>query len=236
MYKNYFFDLYGTLMEVRTNQEKECVWEKMSLYYGYYGAYYDPFEFKSRYNEITKKLLAVSEELEYPEIDIQEVFYKLFKDKNVRPKKRMSKDAAKVFRLLATEGLEIYDGVINMLEVLAKNKKKMYILANAQNVYALYEMRHGQIRRFFEDYIFSSDIGVCKPDKTIIESTFDDKDIRKEDSIIISASYSDILVANECNIDTLHINLEESKGREKSKATFEVQGRNYEEITNLLLE
>lgn len=236
MYKNYFFDLYETLMSIKTNEEKEEVWEKLALYYGYYGAYYDPFELKTRYNELLNKFLNSSEQTDYPEVDIQEVFYKLFKDKNVKSKRRMPKEAAKVFRLLTTEHLKVYDGVINMLEALKEKKKKIYVFANAQNVYALYEMRQGQIKRYFEDFIFSSDFGVRKPDKSIFEASFDGDELKKEESIIISTNYlTDILTARECNIDTLYINLNEKESQENSKATFEVLGRNYKEITNLLL-
>ena len=34
MYQNYIFDLYGTLVDIHTNEKKAYLWEKMSLFFG----------------------------------------------------------------------------------------------------------------------------------------------------------------------------------------------------------
>lgn len=236
MYKNYFFDLYGTFMAVITNEESEEVWNKMTLYYGYYGAYYEEAELKNRYKELVHKFLNSSSKSNNPEIDVLEVFYKLFLDKGVKPKKRMSKDAAKVFRLLTTNHIELFEGVIDLLETLKSKGKKTFILANAQNVYALYEMRQAGIRRYFEDFFFSSDFGMCKPDPSILETIFDEEKLKKKESMIISADYDkDIVPASRVGIDTLYIRLDHEKGQEKSIAKLEVSGRDFKEITKLLV-
>ena len=44
MYDNYVFDLYGTLVDIHTEENDAKVWEKLSLFYGFYGALYDPQE------------------------------------------------------------------------------------------------------------------------------------------------------------------------------------------------
>lgn len=41
-YKNYIFDLYGTLVDIHTDGEQELLWEKLALFYGYYDAVYEP--------------------------------------------------------------------------------------------------------------------------------------------------------------------------------------------------
>ena len=38
MYDNYVFDLYGTLVDIHTEENDAKVWEKLSLFYGFYGA------------------------------------------------------------------------------------------------------------------------------------------------------------------------------------------------------
>ena len=40
MYKNYVFDLYGTLIDINTDEWSIELWEKMAVYYGYMGAIY----------------------------------------------------------------------------------------------------------------------------------------------------------------------------------------------------
>ena len=54
MYKNYVFDFYGTLADIRTDEKKQEVWEKLCLFYGYYGAVYTPEEMKKNYNRMTE--------------------------------------------------------------------------------------------------------------------------------------------------------------------------------------
>ncbi|MDT8717784.1 HAD hydrolase-like protein [Clostridium sp. 19966] len=46
MYRNFVFDLYGTLINIHTNEEKSIVWKKLSLFYSYNGANYKPNELK----------------------------------------------------------------------------------------------------------------------------------------------------------------------------------------------
>ena len=49
MYDNYVFDLYGTLVDIHTEENDAKVWEKLSLFYGFYGALYDPQELQESY-------------------------------------------------------------------------------------------------------------------------------------------------------------------------------------------
>lgn len=37
-YDNYIFDLYGTLVDIHTDESDTAIWEKLAMFYGYYGA------------------------------------------------------------------------------------------------------------------------------------------------------------------------------------------------------
>ena len=39
-YKNYIFDLYGTLIDINTNEWSAQLWKKMAILYGYYGQHH----------------------------------------------------------------------------------------------------------------------------------------------------------------------------------------------------
>ena len=45
MYQNYIFDLYGTLVDIHTNEKKAYLWKKMSLFFGMKGAAYEPVSY-----------------------------------------------------------------------------------------------------------------------------------------------------------------------------------------------
>lgn len=49
MYQNYIFDLYGTLVDIHTDEEKLELWEKLSLFLAMKGVRYEPEELKGRY-------------------------------------------------------------------------------------------------------------------------------------------------------------------------------------------
>ena len=51
MYKNYIFDLYGTLVDINTDENKSELWDKLSLFYSLKGAKYDAKELKNLYSE-----------------------------------------------------------------------------------------------------------------------------------------------------------------------------------------
>ncbi len=55
------FDLYGTLVDIRTNEEKPEVWERLSQFYAYYRAFYAPEEMHAAYDRLTKNLSAGKE-------------------------------------------------------------------------------------------------------------------------------------------------------------------------------
>ena len=53
-YDNYVFDLYGTLVDIHTDEEPKEIWDKLALFYGYYGACYSAEELKKRYETLVK--------------------------------------------------------------------------------------------------------------------------------------------------------------------------------------
>ena len=92
-YDNYVFDLYGTLVDINTDENKEELWKKIAMFYGYYGAIYDPSEMKGEYERLVKgkeKELksTIAGDPKYaheasPVIEITDVFLELFEQKGV---------------------------------------------------------------------------------------------------------------------------------------------------------
>ena len=48
-YDNYVFDLYGTLIDIRTDEEDLRAWEKLALLFRYHGADYEAAELRGAY-------------------------------------------------------------------------------------------------------------------------------------------------------------------------------------------
>lgn len=178
-YENYVFDLYGTLVDIHTDENRDEVWEKLALFYGYYDALYTPQELRDSYEKLVQtKETALKNTLEEnprysheasPEIEITEVFTELFRRKSVEPAKELCIHAGQFFRVLATDYVRLYPGTAEMLEGLRNAGKRIYLLSNAQRIFTEYEMHVLGIAGYFDGILISSDYQTRKPDRRFFD-------------------------------------------------------------------
>lgn len=205
MYKNILFDLYGTLVDIRTDEEKIEIFEKLALFYGYYGANYSPLELESTYKEITKIENTYSHE-SFPELQIEYVFLELFERKNVECDLNLAIHAGQFFRALTTEYIKLYDGVIELLEKLKNDGKKIYLLSNAQRIFTEHEMKLLGIHDYFDHIYISSDYKCKKPDLKFYNEPFKDFNLVKKESIMIGNDHiCDIEGAKNYGLDNIYL-------------------------------
>lgn len=206
MYKNYIFDLYGTLVDINTDENKRYLWDKIVHMYKYYGAEYKINEFKEKYKEFCKEEEAKLNTVDYPEIQLEKVFIRLFKEKGVDISEDIAICIGKSFRAISTKYIRLYDGVIDFLENLKKKNKKVYLLSNAQSMFTRSEMDMLHITKYFDGIVISSDEGCKKPDKKFYEVVLNRYNLNKEESIMIGNDpITDIKGSYEVGIDSLYI-------------------------------
>lgn len=210
-YENYIFDLYGTLVDIRTDEGKEEVWEKLALFYGYYDAHYTAAELKKRYEELVsageKNMLKKDDAHEaHPEIKIEQVFLALFEEKGVSADLTLAVHAGQFFRILSTEYVKLYEGTKELLAALKAAGKKVYLLSNAQRIFTEYEMHTLGIAQYFDDIFISSECGVKKPDSRFFEMLLEKHNIDVSKSIMIgNDGKSDIGGAKSVGLATFYI-------------------------------
>lgn len=80
MYRNYVFDFYGTLADIRTDEEDPRLWKKMSEIYGALGAGYGARELQRAFRRLERE---ERERLgtEEAEPDLTKVFALLYHEK-----------------------------------------------------------------------------------------------------------------------------------------------------------
>ncbi len=222
-YTNYVFDLYGTLVDIRTEEESGELWKKLALFYGYYDARYTADELKRRFRELIgdrearrkRELLAGGKEFSgkrddaheaFPEIQIEQVFEALYREKGVEPEANLAVCTGQFFRVLSTEYLRLYDGAAELLAGLRKAGKKVYLLSNAQRIFTEYEMHAFDIAKYFDDIFISSDCGVKKPDVRFFELLKEKHHLEAEDTIMIgNDAVSDIAGAKRAGFATFYL-------------------------------
>lgn len=206
MYKNYIFDLYGTLVDINTDEESFEFWYKLSLFYSFKGAKYTPQDLKITYDSKVKKLQESFTNTRYPDFPLEKIFKELYEDKAVVPSDELIEDTAHVFRTLSIKYLKLYDGAIELLRCLKESGKKIYLLSNAQRIFTSYEMRVLDIEKYFDDIFFSSDYNICKPEKTFFDALLTKHNINVNESIMIgNDSICDIDGAKSVGLSSLYI-------------------------------
>jgi len=222
LYQNYIFDLYGTLVDIRTNERRQVLWNKMSLFYGYYGAVYAPEELKASYDALilakeknagyrekgtddTEEERLYAHE-SYPEIPIEEVFRELYTGKGVEPSEELVVHTGQMFRALSTHHIRLYAGAKELLQQLHERNRGVYLLSNAQRIFTEQELRYLQIWDCFDGILISSDCGVKKPDERFFRILLEKYRIEPGNALMIGNDLdSDIAGAKRVGMDTFYI-------------------------------
>lgn len=209
-YKNYIFDLYGTLVDIRTDEWSAQLWKKMAILYGYYGAHYTHKELGAAYGELVEKEKQAVRRRhpDYTVIDIkiEKVFRGLFTRKGVRPKKATVLEMCEVFRCFSTKCIRLYDGVPALLDTIQAGGGRIYLLSNAQRTFTENELNMLGLTPYFDGICISSDEECSKPDAHYYQILFDRYGLQKSESVMIGNDYcSDIGGAADFGIDSLYI-------------------------------
>ncbi|MCM1026477.1 MAG: HAD family hydrolase [Roseburia sp.] len=161
MYANYIFDLYGTLVDIHTNETKVSLWKNMSRYMTLQGAAYEAGELQRAYRLSIRKLRTTPE----TEVDLAPVIRGLYTEKGVSPSEEAIRYWALAFRALSLEYVRLFDGAAELLRELYRQERGVYLLSNAQRLFTEPEMRSLGIYDLFDDVFLSSDIGFLKPSR-----------------------------------------------------------------------
>ena len=207
-YKNYIFDLYGTLIDIHTDQKKPELWEYMS---GYFKDNFDveinSKKLKQEYEKFCKseeKKLAKENGSKYPEIKIEWVFEKLIGKQISDTEMR---NLCNNFREVSREKLERYEGVTETLSAIKEAGGKIYLLSNAQRLFTEQEMEITDITKYFDDIFISSDKGIKKPDGSFLQELIDKYSLNKEECVMIGNEVlADVGVAIAVGIDVIYLN------------------------------
>ncbi len=213
-YRNYIFDLYGTLVDIGVDESDRRLWEHMSLFYGYYGAQYEPEELHRAYvasvSDRDRKLreeYAVKYAHEsHPEILYDEVFRDLYADRGIVPDQPLVLHTAQMFRACSVKYVRLYAHAKELLEALRAAGKRVYLLSNAQRTFTEYEMRYLGIYDLFDGVQISSDHGCKKPDERFFRILLERFGLKAEESLMIGNNrYDDIAGAARVGMDGFYI-------------------------------
>lgn len=211
-YRNYIFDLYGTLINIHTNQKWPYFWKKMAEYYNCFGTSYTGESLRGAYERICREkdaLLGRELGTDYPEIDIAEVFLDLLggKREGISDMDQWVTDTARFFRILSRFRYGLYPGTLPALTELKERGRGIYLLSNAQRVFTEPEMKVKGIWDIFDGIFISSDRRIRKPDPAFMKDLLAAYDLDPKECVMIGNEYgSDMRIAAECGVDGIFLN------------------------------
>jgi len=157
------FDLYGTLIEIRTDEQDPAVWGTLAQYLGYLGVTIGPEELRGQYLRRVEFQLSSSPE-RHAEVDVFAVFRDIFTAYG-RAKVSREKviDAAMLFRSLSRRQFGLFPDAVAVLRRL-RERYAVGLVSDAQWVFTEPELAMTGLRDLFEVRVLSSRIGYKKPD------------------------------------------------------------------------
>lgn len=208
MYTDLIFDLYGTLVDIHTEESKE-VWEKTALYFGYYGAHYTAESLQAAFaEELQQRQAKAGQSYEcFPDIPFHEVMSQLFRVKGVEENADgLGVQAAQLFRISSTEYIRRYPNVVESLIKLREKGHRLWLLSNAQEMFTRYELNLLGLTDLFDGIYLSSCYGCRKPDIRFFRALLEEQKLDPAACLMIGNDReTDIAGAKAAGLATLYM-------------------------------
>jgi len=206
--KGLIFDLYNTLIDIRTDEESISTYEPVSKWLIYQGVKISPEDLKAEYRRLVKKDMESRWE-KYPEVRVEQVFARICKSHALWEIDQtlmgaLGAETARAFRAGSLRRLQVFPQSLNLLQELEAYPK--IIVSNGQRVFSEKEMRYFGLYDRFQSVIFSSDFGRKKPDPRIFLEAVRQLGLEPEEIMCIGDNFdNDITPAARLGMRALHI-------------------------------
>jgi len=249
-YTDLVFDLYGTLVDIHT-EENAFVWEHTAIYFGFYGAGYTGEELKTAFQSAMRQREAkAGQSYEcFPDIPFEQVMAQLFREKGIEENvDALGVQAAQLFRILSMEYIKLYPGVLEALASLREKGYRLWLLSNAQQVFTAYELRHLGLGEQLDGIYLSSDYGCRKPDQRFYRVLLEERGLDASRCLMIGNDrQTDIAGARKAGMATLYMHTDLTPQDQKKAdpallpgaagedcRNFEYEGWDWEELSRLI--
>jgi len=177
------FDCYSTLIDIKTNEDKNEIFHYLSLYLQYYGAKVDAAKLKSALT-LERDRYVQSKGEQYPEVDLEVVFGNILtKEGSGNP--FLAESSCKLLRVLSRERFELFPDSIPVLKEIERSGYPLGVVSDAQKVFCLEEAEILGLNRFFDCIVLSTQFGFRKPDPRLFTIACALVDIPPVDAVYI---------------------------------------------------
>lgn len=235
-YRNCIFDLYGTLVDIRTDEDSPVFWQTIAAEFA---PDVPPEMLHAQYQQLVRKETAAMKAARpdspfEPEIRLENVFRELFSLDG--DDERAAAAIGRRFRELSTEYIRLYDGVPELLKALRKAGAGIWLLSNAQRMFTAWELDRLGLTDCFDGIYLSSDYGCKKPDPRFFRQLLEDRNIPAESAVMIGNDGAcDIAGAQNVGLHTLYIRSNISPNEPLPQADFVLEEMDIPRVQGILL-
>lgn len=205
--KGILFDLYGTLIDIETDESLEEIYRGIAHFLTYQGIQLHRWEVRDRYYQIMKEQKKAGGE-EFPEIDVEAIWNALLRKEGVNAapaRRRLALVLAQIYRGISRKRLQLYPEVKRVLDEL-RASYRLALVSDAQPCYALPEMEAVGLQGYFDPLIISAPYGFRKPDRRLTEQALDMMKLMPAEALYVGNDmYRDIYGAKRLGIKTIFV-------------------------------
>ncbi|MGE5603174.1 MAG: HAD family hydrolase [Nitrososphaerales archaeon] len=156
------FDLYGTLVDIETDEERPQVWDTLARFLGYQSLRVTSEMLKTTFFAKQQASLASSLK-EYPELDVPAIFRALLAELGHDGDGQLSLQLTRLYRMLSIVRFGLFSDTLAGLRALHA-AFSLGLVSDAQRAYLDPEIDICGLRPLFDVIVVSSDYGYRKPD------------------------------------------------------------------------
>jgi putative hydrolase of the HAD superfamily len=205
--KGILFDLYGTVIDIETDESLEEIYRGIAHYLTYHGVYLHRWEVRDRYYGIMKQQKEEGGE-EYPEIDVEAIWNSFLRQEGIGAplvRRKLALILAQMYRAISRKRLQLYPDAKRVLDALYPTFR-MALVSDAQPCYALPEMKAVGLDGYFDPVIISAQYGFRKPDTRLMQKALEIMKLLPAEAIFVGNDmYRDIYGASRLGIKTIFV-------------------------------
>lgn len=186
------FDVYGTIVDIHTNEHRDDVFDSVSRFLEYRRVFIPGKELEELYFDHINQQIARSRE-KYAEVDVTRAFSHVLRERGRTTDRYLTMIIAQLYRSLCRERFGLYDDTFWTLNEFRK-RYRLGIVSDAQRVFCKPELRTLRLENFFDVLIISSDYGFRKPDPRLFHIALAALDIPASEAAYIGNKYETDLV------------------------------------------
>lgn len=250
-YEVVFFDLYGTLIDIRTDEQSEAAWQTLYDCVTELGAQYesvdvmrDQFE-KFEAREMVHQADRAIVRNGWDEFDILPVYRSLLMNRSEEAEKKLALPqaalkAAWAFRQGSTSLFRLYPGALDMIEQLQDAGMVVALLSNAQACYTRPELEETGLTSVLDDVIISSEEKIRKPARDLYMLALDREFVTAKHALMVgNDERNDIIGANAAGLDAAYFRTEISPANDPAASEHAVcsfTGADYDGLLKFVLD